>query len=696
MMTIEDICSLGDRALRDVDRVRSHPYASLLDPAVTEAVEAAYRSVEEAAADPVRLGFAGGFSTGKSVLLGALFGYPGLLPASQPATTAVITEIHPRPGVQVQVDPTVRVHYIDGEVALAYRTGLIEALREDAADRGLPGPAGHSWRELTDWCANVLWPRADNGRIREFIALRDAWIMYEHLIGSAPVEREWTRVREGLLVNRDESGPVPAWQLPSPVGPAASAEADLLRGSSRLVERVVLGLEVPVEFWPLDRTQLGDDLVVIDTPGRGAAPAKVRDALLLECELPRLDALVILGDPQHPDAVDVPELQRAYAKAGGRGGVVVINAFDRDTSASSRLDSGAGALTEADIFADPAYAGLAAAWRTGTEGGSNTGDGTAARLHDVAIISVVTAWALGAEGPPPPVPCPSGVTVGDWRQQLQARAAAWGALASRVPGQHGVAGALGDYAADGGLSRLRRLVTVNAARRGLARKAGRVQALVEELAEQVASAQAALADLAADAAEVEQAGRNALEQLIKGRVPDALGRSKSRAEIDVFTPAFRLPNGRTSAEEVSRRVLDDVYSWPCWGLLWDSVVDRELRPGGLPVPTTADDLLAPFVRSVQAARGHGADVADDTVNHWLALRDAELAELFQAVVDALEPIPTRIREEHVALRRWLGRAVQMGWIDDDPGLAVEGADDLRRRGRSRCSRCGRAHPCRGF
>ncbi|MEV6344819.1 hypothetical protein [Actinoplanes sp. NPDC051851] len=640
------ISRLLDEAVEQEGFVADHPARRYVDQRALRAVERAAAAVRQVAAEPVRVGLAGEFTTGKSVLISVLLGRPDLLPAKRRATTGVITEIRPRltgtPGPDVDAE----VHYLDSGAVAAYRERLVEELAAEAARRGLAKPDTGDWDALTAWCRDTLWPvHGMQDTIRELIALRDAVRVHGRVIGSPPQRAGWETVREHLLTIAGDSGGEPAW-----AGPPPGAGAPV----SRLVDRVVLTVEVHPANWPLDRDRLGDDVVLLDTPGRGAAPTRVRDAMLLEREFPRLDALVLLSQPIKPDSAAIGEIRRDFSRAGGRHEIAVVNMFDQLTTWATDLESGFGPLTENDLIGHADHEDLHAAWQTAVGGGD--GD-------RVALTSVVTAWALRPSGPPP-VPLPQGIDEAGWRTMLCRGASAWRAIASRVEPQTGVATALTEFGADGGLGRLRRLITEQAARNGLDRKSERLRQRVAELTALVEQVRGQLVGWQATAADDHDRQRQELRQLLRGTARAELRRTRDRCEVEVLSTRFTMADGRTGLAVVRAQALEAVFAWPIWDVLQGSVIAEEqrVRLEVADVPRITDELLEPFEETVEAVRARAVATADAMVGHWLDRRNTELAPHLDEARRVIAGFVDRLGDGHQEVRVWWSRALQAKWL----------------------------------
>lgn len=558
---------------------RSH-----LGDELVAAVETALRRVEDAVATPVTVGFVGQFTSGKSSLLGVLLGDPALLPATNNATTGNVTAIRPmlRSGdVPTRVVEPVSVRFFDSASLAACRKAMAGELAADARKYNLPGPEGADWETLTAWCQNTVWPVPDlQVKVCELMALRDAALSYPWLVAGAALELDWHTVRTALLpIMGRPAGYTPVWSLPAarPMPGTGGIDAVQLRLTMPLVHRVMITVEVSARYWPLDRDQLDDDVVLLDFPGRGASPSEMRDEFLLDSELPHLNTLMVLLDPERPDSSDpnrirmkFDQLDHVEGLAGpvsrADGVLALISRFDRLTESAPDLLSSTGPLRVTDLLDHARLPGLRALWReaeratarsydrmSGATEGNNSGD-------SVAIVSVATAWALGADrNQSPPIHTPPGRDVQEWRNSLAEIAGHWGRLAARIPGGLGIAGPLGEYAEDGGLGRLRRLITQHAERNGLAQKASRVHAALQQLRVLAGEALDVL-DAAKDREHAkENAHRDSFRALV-GAVKHELSLSQKRCAVDVFSPQFALSNGRTGVAEIKRAVTAHVFA----------------------------------------------------------------------------------------------------------------------------------------
>lgn len=659
-MSAEDISIIRQRAAEIAARVLEHPGRDEIDPALIARVRDSAAAAEAAAEAPVRVGFGGGFKTGKSVLMGFLLGDAGLLPVADQAATGVIIEVRPVVG-QVPATtpaPDAIVHHFDQATVDLYRDELVKALRMEAAALHLPGPEGLSWPQLSVWCEKVLWPRPElRPRVWELIDLRDAACGLPHLVGSPPATVPWPVARQHLLMIGQGAGsrpPVPHWPVPGPIPAARLKDPATLETSRRLIERVQIMVTVPQRYWPLEGHAV-EQVVLCDTPGRGASPAQIRDELLLRHLMSELDAFVVVMDPDHPDAAVVTELQREYAAASGQQrAIVVLNKFDKYGAAAPELESGQGVVTDEDIRHAPALGGLAAAWRTAT------GDEELAG-NDVVFASAVTAWALGPADASPPVPPPAGEPLEQWRQAKVRRARAWGALGDRAE-RRGIAGPLADFGTDGGIGRLRELLTGHAVRVGLTRKAKRLRQLQAELNAALEPAEAALRSWYERRRDEAEERRNLLRTEVCKAARDQLLQTLRRCELDVFRRDYRLENGLTGPEEVTRRALRRVSGWSLWNRLWDAVEQQQVRSNPRNLPVLGDELRAEFARARAAACQDGREVADLLVLIWLARRKRELGDLVDRFSAAIDPVRHLLVPEFDKHREQLAKAVTVGWL----------------------------------
>jgi len=659
-MSTEGIPGIRQRATQYVARVLEHPGRDEIDPALVARVRDAVAAVEAAAEAPVRVGFGGGFKTGKSVLVGFLLGDAGLLPVADQAATGAIIEVRP---VVAQVPattpaPDATVHYLDRATVDLYRDELVKVLRAEAAPFHLPGPEGLSWSQLSAWCEKVLWPRPElRPRVWELIDLRDAVCGLPHLVGSPPATVPWPVARRHLLMIGRGAGfrpPVPHWPVPGPIPAARLQDPATLETSRRLVERVEITVTVPQRYWPLEK-RAGEHVVLCDTPGRGADQAQIRDELLLRRVMSELDAFVVVMEPLHPDAAVVTELQREFAAASGqKRAIVVVNKFDQYPAAAPELESRVGVVTDDDIRHAPALGGLAAAWATATGGDELAG-------NDVVFASAVTAWALGPADAPPPVPPPAGESLDHWRQTKIRRARAWGALGDRAE-RRGIAGPLSDFGIDGGIRRLRELLTGHAVRVGLTRKEKRLRDLQVELDAALEPAEAALRSWYERRRDDAEQHRDTLRAEVCWAARNQLLDTLKRCDLDVFRRDYRLENGLTGPEEVTRRALRRVSNWRLWPRVWEAVDQQQVRSNPRGLPVLGDELREDFAQARAAACQDGREVADLLVLTWLARRKRELAGLTDAFRAAIDPVRDRLVPTFDEHREQLAKAVTVGWL----------------------------------
>ncbi|MFC4033429.1 hypothetical protein ACFO3J_18365 [Streptomyces polygonati] len=660
MFTTDIISGIRARAARDAALVLEHAGRDEIDPSLLDRVRACAAALEVAAAAPVRAGLGGGFKTGKSVLMGYLLGDAGLLPVADQAATGAIIEVHPVVGQVAATlpSPTATVRYFDRATVEQYRDELVKTLRAEAAPFGLSGPDGDSWPQLSAWCQTVLWPRPElRPRVLELIDLRDAVCGLPQLADGPSIEVPWQLARKHLLMIGESSGPrtgPPGWTPPPPVPAPRFLEPATLAAGRRLVERVRITVTVPQRCWPLEGRST-EQLVLCDTPGRGASPARVRDELLLRRLMSELDAFVVVMDPAHPDAAVVGELQREFAAASGHArAITVVNKFDQYPASAPELEAGLGVISEAAIRQVPSLSGLAAAWATATGVDEQAG-------HDVVFASAVTAWALEGADTPPPVPVPADSSLAQWRQAKARRARVWGALGDRAE-RRGIAGPLADYGDDGGMGRLRELLTGHVARVGLTRKLERMRQLRAELDEALLPAKVALRLWYESRRDDAEADRDALRAEVIRPARLELLATLERCDVDVFRRDFRLDNGLTAQEEVTRRALRHIGAWPVWTRLWDTVKDRQVWPNPRSHPMVGDELRGDFALARAAAEQDGRAVADLVVDLWLTRRRQEIGDRVKQFKAAIDPVRDRFGSEFDVHRRQLARAVQVQWL----------------------------------
>jgi hypothetical protein len=502
---IHELRDYAQAVLRALDAEPELTEAERLDPRLAETLTQIRELADETirrAGSPVKIGVTGEFSAGKTLLLGSLIGYADALPVHELPSTGNITALRlvPAAGSRGSQIGPFAIEFMDQGTARACLRELLRAAATDPAISKVPAEVAATaerlleradelpWAEVVAWCQKV-----------ESVASSDA------LTGLRPVLRELAGfARAGgsaggaaLLAEPDASRrtfevdqatAAAAMRLPrgdergaSMEGPGAlesPPSAAFLQRAMPLIRRVEVRVAIPDEVWNLSGVHGAGEFVLLDFPGLGAKDSGIRDTFLCNLELKDVQTILMVEDGRSPggssgkDLFDL--LQRAQPGRDLRDSILVgVNRFDqlpiqsdpeggeleldRTLEASARTPVREQRLLESIPL-------LATTVRSAVE--------LAGRDDRVVLLSAVVALGTMADTyPDAPVGSPSFQanlpTLMNPHRPLRDK---WGRLAQALR-QSEPRGRLGrwlsDYAADGGVPRLRHLLLDHVSAHGL-------------------------------------------------------------------------------------------------------------------------------------------------------------------------------------------------------------------------------------
>ncbi|MCI0459281.1 MAG: hypothetical protein L0Z62_20220, partial [Gemmataceae bacterium] len=321
-------------------------------PATEPGIERLFENIRSAAQEtvrragsPVKIGVVGEFNAGKSLLLGSLIGYADALPVSEVPTTGNVTAlwVKPRAGLHKTEFGPFHVQFLDRETALECLRELLKVADERARDAGVSAAERRTlsnlrerasagpWAEVEAWCRSVWGHGGDHPNPALRHLLRElTWFVRccrssagEILLSAKglkertfPVDAE--TVREGLALPRANTSitVLPFEGLPEAPGPVPpQLTPDWLRQAFPLIRRVDIEVGVAEQVWDLSGMHGAGEWVLLDFPGLGAAESGVRDGFLCKRELREVQTILILLDGRRP---------------GGEGGQLIFNMMNAD------------------------------------------------------------------------------------------------------------------------------------------------------------------------------------------------------------------------------------------------------------------------------------------------------------------------------------------------------------------------------
>jgi hypothetical protein len=639
--------TLDDIELPDDERIRD------LHGQAREAAAA----LAKVAADPISIGVVGEFSSGKSLLIGAMVGKPDMLPVELRATTGNVTALHLVPGADgnvTQIGESAEIDYMNqadlGE-CFGYMLGRLtdkvqETLGEErAAEVREYDPSTEGWDRWQRWSETVIWAADQrNASLRkmdaELCRLRAAADAGSELFGSS-IQLHGAQVRAALDLGEQTAAPDsrPATRLAGPLTKAGVIGSPVrLRESFPLIRRVHRWVHVAPTIWPLGALQDEQEIVLLDFPGLGSASSGERDDYLCSSELEHITTILILhranvvGSKRPLEFYDM--LQRRGRDKEELADCILVAANAFDLVAPPPLDE-LPASAAALIAASQELNGIDVTARDLTHG----------RQDRSAIVSAVAAIEHYRFSYPDTTP-ESRQQIDDAVLASRGKRKLWQPVVDQLTTsdpKHPYTRMLTAYVGDGGLDSLRDLIErhvhdhgVRIKRKQIADRDATARAAVRKL-------NAALGDLPAEAARARLAGL--VTQIM------AAWRHLGKETEEISSPtAVELPGEGGLLEAVRRSAIIEVFQWRYWATLAAAVRDenrvvRSVPPAQKPrvifkTQESADitdtrGLVEAFAASVEkltvAWRGRLLDWTDA----WAAgIQDhAEVAEARRALTD---------------------------------------------------------------
>jgi len=369
------------------------------------------------------------------------------------------------------------VRYMLDQFAARYKDTFPEA---DVGELRDADPVGKGWQGLEAWCQANLWGGEASGRalrqhVAELMAIRDAQLCADGLLGQgAPVADKL--IREALDLGDDQPVPdyFPKRRLRPKVALAdVSADGDALRATFPLIKRVSYQVLVDPDVWRLDGLRDENEVVLLDFPGLTAGRSALRDEFLSRDELRDIHTITVIIDAHKP----MGEVQYRFYQ--------MMERRDRNGIGRRHEDLRESILVVGnryDMVKPPAPPAGGALSIADLRKLSEQLDGLCVKASDLVerqddkirlASSIAAMHDSGDLGGYATAPGEEGEKVRAAVAEAGPGLSAWGELASRVSAtdpDDPWSRALADYAADGGMAGVRRLLEQHARAHGLSNK----------------------------------------------------------------------------------------------------------------------------------------------------------------------------------------------------------------------------------
>jgi hypothetical protein len=520
--------------------------------------------------------------------------------------------------------------------------------------------------------------------------------------------------REGLALPRSGTN-ITALRfedLPQAPGPVpAEITADWLRKAFPLIRRVDVQVTVSQQVWDLSGMEGAGEWVLLDFPGLGAAESGVRDGFLCKRELREVQTILILLDGRRP---------------GGEGGQVIFNMMNADRPPGQDLrdsilvvmnrfdqlpiqaDGGEAVLNRMVAWTDPAaqtpdslppadpepVREAEAFAQLPVLGAMVVGARNLTRRDD-RIVVLSAWWALAdlQKQLPGDVPVGSpdfaaGLTNllgeppalrGKWERLAQ--------LLREAEPLSPLARWLDDFARDGGIGRLQRLVVDHVAQHGLRQLLDYVRVSAEDLRRAIGRLPKKRPAPARHAGPTAEAVRQAVDGLYDVYTALKAEYEQAAPELAVAADGRRVSIQQMVYDQVTR----SVFEWPVWnellnkvqkdGTVLAAVPPRPQQRGGwdeeddeppLKLPSDSREFFEPFKRTLEQNEASARDCVRQAVRDQLAGLAKRTRPCAEPIVSLLTDPKGRQRvEEHDQREKEQGRKTGargqwsvLGWAAD--------------------------------
>ncbi|MEC4881119.1 MAG: dynamin family protein [Scytonema sp. PMC 1070.18] len=623
----------GESVLQSLELVLQNPppkdswVPSTLHESILSLQQSAARTVE-LASSPVKIGIMGEFSSGKTLLLGSLIGYADALPVSETPTTGNVTAIHlvQQPDFQTTNISQFTVEYLSHEGVRECLRYMLEEAEQRAKAANLPPTLLTVLKTLSPttrvdetgilrWCEHAWKVQSLELRslIRELVVFLRTYSTYGQEICGKSYKIDTTTDQKGLrlaeppmniLESRFDELPT----APQPWETLTQPSAKDLRSSFSLIRRIDVTVEVSKQIWDLSSLQGTNEFILLDFPGLGAADSGVRDAYLSLRELRDVQTILLLLNGRYPGGATAAKIRSMLERDKGqdlRDRIIVgVGRFNQLPLSGSDERAIANLIDEPLLSEETVLDELNILKLTIASANNLTTEkknivllsqlyGLTKLAEQSSLVQVCSTEFL------PELDKPNKPEEFQLREQ-------WRELSTMLPSSSILHKQLGDYAEDGGMSRLRYLLREHVAVHGMKQLVEDTQRAAEALRKEQTSMKNLLEEIPSYIPVVESQAFLTLREAIENLVTTY---RKFQEDLE-RQPILKNRNGVSVSDVVKEELTDKIFfDWSEWTLLFDRTKDGTISLTTTEsffeedevddsIPTKSDDFYTAFVNTI--------------------------------------------------------------------------------------------------
>jgi Dynamin family len=648
--------------LENLSTIPAHPsqeyhwIPSSLDQAIANLMVAAKKTGDRASLG-VKIGILGEFSSGKTSVLGALLGYADALPISENPTTGNVTAIHlkQQTGLQTTKISNFRIEYLDENgFQECLKFMLQEAENKAIAARITSVNLQELWQQkqeqgLLQWCANT-WNQTNNidlrYLIRELVWFLRVYQAYIKGFGGKIYNIDLAVAKEGLKLadppldiqtmtfDQLPSGYVSLPQVPEKLTPL------LLQKTFPLIRKLDLDVAVSKEIWDLSPLQGVTELILLDFPGLGAANSGARDTFLSLRELAEVQTILILLNGKSPGS------DRANR-------IFTMMQQNKGENIKDRILVGVGRFDQLPLDSEGGEQILDLLIKTDKQNPENI-------LEKLSVLrtTIATAQSLIPQAEKDrivllsPLLClaelskiSQNVQVGtpafvanlnypgflEKSQKLQNK---WGLLSNKLI-ESNLKRQLGDFAEDGGISRLRNIILDHVIKHGLKQMIEDTEKAFKEVKQIKQQINAILDDIETQGIPIVEPPE--LQTLKQGL--ETLINSYRQSKETLKKKPLQTSKGITVNDLVKDQVIAEINNWQQWNLLLNKIDNGKItltQSAAIldilenvnfdeSIPTKSEDFYPTFAETIKEGEKFARQQIRSAIKHKLNQISEEIA-----------------------------------------------------------------------